>query len=317
MKTFRIFLLILLTVAMSACARTSVQGQNLTKTQYNLSKMGIIIEGYIDAKNIFQRNDGLANIAINGGVWTKSTMAERYINDYVTSISIRLNQTIGKTFASNNVDTKVILQSKNSQVETTDNLEALRDFDYILTIKPAQGVVASGSVGSKLQVEFQAEVIQKKSLTKIWEGTITQYAGSYGTTVSDEQMESFSKELISQLKENRIVRTDLKTNTTATRPPTQAIPVATSPTTTMPPMTLDGISDNVKEGFIAFTKKPLPRAFAFGGGTHWGYASGTSSKDYPNLNVSERALLNCQKSNNGKPCALYAVDNEVVYRKPN
>jgi dienelactone hydrolase len=58
-----------------------------------------------------------------------------------------------------------------------------------------------------------------------------------------------------------------------------------------------------KAGYAKFLEMALPRAFAASGKGAWGMARG----DY----AVGRALGNCQRY--GAPCALYAVDNDVVW----
>jgi dienelactone hydrolase len=59
-----------------------------------------------------------------------------------------------------------------------------------------------------------------------------------------------------------------------------------------------------KAAYAKFLAMPLPRAFASSGKGAFGYASG----DY----APGRALGNCQRF--GNPCALYAVDSDVVWK---
>ncbi len=62
--------------------------------------------------------------------------------------------------------------------------------------------------------------------------------------------------------------------------------------------------DNVYRRFLA--AEP-PRAFAIGANGAWGWSRG----DW----AAGRALANCQR-NRGLPCALYAVDDTVVWVAP-
>jgi hypothetical protein len=66
------------------------------------------------------------------------------------------------------------------------------------------------------------------------------------------------------------------------------------------------ISDQAKtNGYAKFLESRSPRAFAVGERGGWGYATG----DY----VTGKAIGNCQRS--GQTCKLYAVDDDVVWRK--
>jgi dienelactone hydrolase len=66
------------------------------------------------------------------------------------------------------------------------------------------------------------------------------------------------------------------------------------------------ISEVGRKGYADFLRRGLPRAFALGTPTAWGWAA---EGDDP----TARALANCQKNSKG-PCKLYAVDDEVVWQ---
>jgi dienelactone hydrolase len=63
-------------------------------------------------------------------------------------------------------------------------------------------------------------------------------------------------------------------------------------------------ADSRERGYQKFLDSKLPRAFAIGPGGAWGWATG----DW----AIGRALGNCQRRQ-GKPCKLYAADNDVVW----
>jgi len=73
-------------------------------------------------------------------------------------------------------------------------------------------------------------------------------------------------------------------------------------------------SEKREAAFQRYLNDPPPKAFAIADKTHFGWAVGKKPK---NLSLptdpQERALQFCAKSA-GKPCIIYAVDNEVVYR---
>lgn len=62
-----------------------------------------------------------------------------------------------------------------------------------------------------------------------------------------------------------------------------------------------------REYYEKFLKHPLPRAFAISRSNHVGWA-------WDGENIPERALRNCQK-NSEDPCALYAIDENVVWQE--
>jgi dienelactone hydrolase len=67
------------------------------------------------------------------------------------------------------------------------------------------------------------------------------------------------------------------------------------------------LTDQGRELYRTFLKKPLPRAFAVA-------TNGTASFSYAGFDPLLLALDHCQKS--GHPCRLYAVDNDVVWSRP-
>lgn len=77
---------------------------------------------------------------------------------------------------------------------------------------------------------------------------------------------------------------------------------------------LPNASERMKERYQVFLTKPLPRAFAISEAGEWWMAWGKVPRD-PDTPPAERAVRDCQK-NYAKPCFLYAVDNTVVYKKP-
>lgn len=73
-------------------------------------------------------------------------------------------------------------------------------------------------------------------------------------------------------------------------------------------------SEKREAAFQRYLNDPPPKAFAISDNTHFGWAVGKKPK---NLSLptdpQARALQFCAKAA-GKPCVIYAVDNEVVYR---
>jgi hypothetical protein len=75
------------------------------------------------------------------------------------------------------------------------------------------------------------------------------------------------------------------------------------------------LSDRGRAAYREWLTRPSPRAFAVSPGGHWWPAWGPSSSD-PALpaETSARALAGCGRSA-GVPCALYAVDDAVVWSR--
>ena len=65
-------------------------------------------------------------------------------------------------------------------------------------------------------------------------------------------------------------------------------------------------SEEARAAYERWLQRPLPRAFVVHPGGHW-----TASAGRPD--ASERALRNCVEKR-GADCALYAVDNTVVWQ---
>jgi len=74
-------------------------------------------------------------------------------------------------------------------------------------------------------------------------------------------------------------------------------------------------SDKMRERYMAFLTRPLPRAFVISESGRWYEAWGTkNSKAEVSTDPRERALRECEKRN-GNHCFVYAVDNRVVYEE--
>lgn len=67
------------------------------------------------------------------------------------------------------------------------------------------------------------------------------------------------------------------------------------------------VRDVGRAGYRTFLSTTAPRSFAISASGAWGWASGGKE-------VASRALSNCQK-NSERPCKLYAVDGNVVWRE--
>jgi hypothetical protein len=65
-------------------------------------------------------------------------------------------------------------------------------------------------------------------------------------------------------------------------------------------------SDSCRDLYRAFLESPGPRAYAVSGDGRCGFAGGVR-------NANDKALRQCSKASDG-PCALYAVDGEVVWK---
>jgi serine protease Do len=73
-------------------------------------------------------------------------------------------------------------------------------------------------------------------------------------------------------------------------------------------------SEKREAAFQRYLNDPPPKAFAIADKSHFGWAVGKKPKDLSlPTNPQERALQFCAKAA-GKPCVIYAVDNDVVYR---
>jgi len=70
-----------------------------------------------------------------------------------------------------------------------------------------------------------------------------------------------------------------------------------------------GLSEAGRRSYARFLTYPAPRAFAIGseGGLAWA-ASARDSEE-----AAQRALAHCRGANGGRPCRLYARDQEVVW----
>jgi dienelactone hydrolase len=66
------------------------------------------------------------------------------------------------------------------------------------------------------------------------------------------------------------------------------------------------VADGGRQGYRAWLGKEMPRAFAVNADGRWGWASGQED-------AAERALAFCNRQARA-PCALYAIDQEVVWR---
>jgi len=73
-------------------------------------------------------------------------------------------------------------------------------------------------------------------------------------------------------------------------------------------------SEKREAAFQRYLNDPPPKAFAIADQTHYGWAVGKKPKDatLPS-DPQKRALQFCAKAA-GKPCVIYAVDNEVVFK---
>lgn len=73
-------------------------------------------------------------------------------------------------------------------------------------------------------------------------------------------------------------------------------------------------SEKREAAFQRYLNDPPPKAFAIADKTHFGWAVGKKPKDLAlPADPQQRALRFCAKAA-GKPCVIYAVDNDVVYR---
>jgi dienelactone hydrolase len=68
------------------------------------------------------------------------------------------------------------------------------------------------------------------------------------------------------------------------------------------------LGDGGRQGYRAWLGREMPRAFAINADGRWGWASGQED-------AAERALGFCNRQAR-TPCALYAVDEDVVWRAP-
>jgi dienelactone hydrolase len=69
------------------------------------------------------------------------------------------------------------------------------------------------------------------------------------------------------------------------------------------------LRDTGREGYRTFLTKDAPRAFALSPSGAWGYSTVDNGED-----TTELALARCRR-NSKLPCALYAVDDQVVWVK--
>lgn len=73
-------------------------------------------------------------------------------------------------------------------------------------------------------------------------------------------------------------------------------------------------SERREAAFQRYLNDPPPKAFAISDKSHFGWAVGKKPKDLSMpTDPQQRALQFCAKAA-GKPCVLYAVDNDVVYK---
>lgn len=92
-------------------------------------------------------------------------------------------------------------------------------------------------------------------------------------------------------------------------PPSPAAPATTSRAGKVP-----FLSDDKQERYQQYLGAPGPKAFAISENGHYARAFGNQPKDTSMpADPKERVLQICARSA-GRPCVLYAVDNEVVYR---
>ena len=77
------------------------------------------------------------------------------------------------------------------------------------------------------------------------------------------------------------------------------------------------IGDRGQARFQEYLGRPLPRAFAISESGAFGIGSGALPRDPRGpLDVRERALQHCREhTRGGAECVLYAVDNEIVFKK--
>lgn len=66
------------------------------------------------------------------------------------------------------------------------------------------------------------------------------------------------------------------------------------------------VKDSGRQGYKDFLSKGAPRAFAISSSGAWGYCAADNGEDPAGLVVAR-----CQEHSK-RPCALYAVDDEVV-----
>ena len=73
-------------------------------------------------------------------------------------------------------------------------------------------------------------------------------------------------------------------------------------------------SEKREAAFQRYLNDPPPKAFAIADKIHFGWAVGKKPKDVAlPSDPQQRALQFCAKAA-GKPCVIYAVDNEVVLK---
>jgi hypothetical protein len=76
-----------------------------------------------------------------------------------------------------------------------------------------------------------------------------------------------------------------------------------------------GLDQRGKEGYVSWLSKPTPRAFVISAGGKWNAAWGTKTKDFGEpKDPTERALLHCKKRGLND-CKVYALDDNVVWKK--
>ncbi|WP_144182756.1 hypothetical protein [Elioraea rosea] len=70
-----------------------------------------------------------------------------------------------------------------------------------------------------------------------------------------------------------------------------------------------GLTETGRRSYARFLTYPAPRAFALGGDGGLAWAANARSTE----EAERRALAQCRTANGGRPCRLYAVDQDVVW----